>query len=137
MKLKSILSLLFVSLIIQFIITSCKLKNETSQSFLIAVDSIKVADTVTAKMQFEVQLYGTIGPDNCYSFEKFYNYPSFENEITIEAWGRYYNDGTSCGGSIVYLNKEMEMTISVPGIYNLRTLQPDGRYLEKKLTVIQ
>ncbi len=137
MNVKSILNLLVVSLLIQLVFSSCKLKNETSQSFLIAVDSIKVPDTVTARMQFEVRLYGTIGPNNCYSFEKFYNYPSFENEITIEVWGRYYYDGTSCTGSTVYLNNDMEMTITVPGVYNLMTLRPDGRYLEKKLTVIQ
>lgn len=135
MKLKSILPGLLVLSVFTGLFSSCKLKSERSENYLIGVDSISVPAVITSKVQFEIKLYGIVGPNACYAFEKFYNYPSSEDEIILEVWGRFYTDGTPCTGQVVYLRDALEITIDEPGVYILKTLKPNGRYLEKQITV--
>jgi hypothetical protein len=135
MKFKNLLQLLIIISGFSIMLSACKTKSETSENYLITIDSIRVPDVITSKVQFEVRLFGTVGPNGCYSFESFYNYPYSDEVIMIEAWGRFYYDGSPCTGQVVFLDEVMDLTISTPGVYLLRTLKPDGRYLEKEITV--
>ena len=135
MNSKRYLTAIIVLSFFTFMIFACSFDTKTSQSYLIQTDSIRIPDVITTNVLFQVRLFGTIGPNNCYSFEKIYNYNNAENEITIEVWGNYYYDGTACTGSVKYLDEEADLTITSPGTYTLKILQPDFRYLEKEITV--
>ena len=132
---KKILSGIIVISVFSFLLVTCSLETKSTQPYLIRIDSLKVPDAITSKVQFEVSLFGTIGPNGCYSFEKFYYYATPQNEVIIEVWGRYQYDGTTCTGSTVYLNEKIELTISLPGVYTIKVLKPDSNYLVKEITV--
>jgi len=46
--------------------------DEQETYFLIKVDSIDLADTITTSDTLYISFYGTIGTNNCYSFYQFY-----------------------------------------------------------------
>ena len=95
---------------------------------------ITALDTISFEVK-KGELFGFIGPDGCYSFQKFYQTMTSNNDIEVEAWGLYQTDSNVCLTVMVYLNGHLNMTISAPGIYNLKIKQPDNNYLEKQLTV--
>jgi len=133
-KIKSLISLLVI-ITSCYLLISCHTESHTSYSFLIKVDSIHVPQNITSKTPFEIDFFGFIGPDGCYSFKKFYQTMTSNNDIEVEAWGLYQTDSNVCLTVMVYLNGHLNMTISAPGIYNLKIKQPDNNYLEKQLTV--
>lgn len=132
---KRYLTAIIILSVFSFLIIACSFDTKTSQSYLIQTDSLRIPDVITANVLFKVRLFGTIGPNNCYSFEKIYNYENSENEITIEVWGNYYYDGTACTGSVKYLDEEADLIITSPGTYTLKFLQPNLSYIDEQITV--
>jgi hypothetical protein len=132
---KRYLPVIIILSVFSFLIAACSFDTKTTQSYLIQTDSIRVPDVITANVLFQVRFFGTIGPNGCYSFEKIYSYPNSENVISLEVWGIYYYDGTACTGSVKYLDEKADLTITSPGTYTLKILQPDFSYLEKQITV--
>ena len=135
MYLKKIVTgiILFAALIV--LTKSCTLKTETIEPYLIKIDSLFAPDTVNTKYVFTVELFGTVGPNKCYAFEKSYQTTNDQNEILIEAWGKYSYYGNPCIEGEVLMDEKFEMSVSKPGVYTLKGIQPNNYYFEKKLVV--
>ncbi|HUX96201.1 MAG TPA: hypothetical protein VMV47_10760 [Bacteroidales bacterium] len=135
MHLKKIISALFVSAVIMFLLGSCAMKTTTIEPYLIKIDSLHAPDTVNVKTLFTIEIYGYVGPSKCYMFEKAYNHTNDQNEITIEAWGRYAYYGDPCEEGIIMMDHNVELTVSSPGKYVIKGVQANGYFAEKNLVV--
>jgi hypothetical protein len=130
---KSLITLITISIMI-YLLSSCLEDAYTFDTFLVKIDSFQLPETMTAKTTFEVRFFGTVGNNGCISFEGF-NQNLINKDIEIEAWGRYDNRNNTCPEVMVYLDKNLEITIPVAGVYNLKIKQPDKSYLERSITV--
>jgi hypothetical protein len=135
MNLKKIIPGIIVLTAFIGLISSCTMKTETVEPYLIKIDSLSAPDTVPVKYVFTVEIFGYIGPNKCYAFDKAYQTTNELNEIVIEAWGKYSYFGDPCVEGEVFMNQKFEMSVSKPGIYRLKGLQPNNYYFEKKLVV--
>jgi len=135
MYLKKIISGFIILTVSIVLVSSCTMKTETVEPYLIKIDSLYAPDTVNIKYVFSVELFGYVGPNKCYSFDKAYQTTSDQNEIVIEAWGKYSYYGDPCIEGEVLMNAKFEMSIAKPGTYRLKGVQPNGYYFERKLVV--
>ena len=133
---KSTCSLSLVIVIVIFIgLLSCHVDSSSSNDFLVQVDSFKVADAVTSATPFNVDFYGTIGLNGCYSFKTF-NQVVKGNDITIEVWGTFDYKTGSCPEELVSLNGiKLNLTIPFPGAYRIIIKEPAGYSLVRQITV--
>lgn len=114
--------------------SSCE-KEEDYNYFLIQTDSISIPETILADQPFEVEFFGYIGPNGCYSFSEFISAKQ-ENTFRIEAWGKQNLKSNICSDVMVYLNGEkLKFQIEEAGIYNLKIKQPDGTFLEQQFWI--
>ena len=103
--------------------------------YLIAIDSIKVPEKITANTAFDVLLYGYLGPTGCYHFSNF-NIAKSNKTIAVEVWGQAPTEPVNCTQALVFLNGEkMNLKLEEKGIYQLRFKRPNGTYFEKSITV--
>ena len=135
MHLKRNITALIVLTTIIFLTVSCSLKTTTIEPYLIKIDSLHAPDTVNLKTLFNIQIYGYVGPSKCYMFEKAYNFTNEQNEITIEAWGKYTYYGDPCVEEKIFMDYKVELAVSAPGNYTIKGVQPNGTFAEKKLVV--
>lgn len=96
-----VLVLVFASVI--YLSTGCKKDNQPDTvEFLIKVDSIVHADTISLGEKFEVYFYGPVGPNDCFDFLRFV--PGFGlNAMNFTLYGIETLRG-DCDGGPVYLN---------------------------------
>jgi len=114
-------------------ITNCKKNTETR--FLIKVDSVQMPDTIRFGDTLTIALFGTIGSNGCYSFDKIE--PVFEDTtITVKVWG--INSGADvCPEVMVYLDgMKLSFTNFQQGRYQVVFIQPDDGKLERSVVVI-
>jgi hypothetical protein len=133
---KKIQTFVIVSLIIYFLghFSSCQ-KDEDYEYFLIQVDSVSIPETILANQPFELEFYGYIGHNGCYSFSKFVSEKQ-NKTILFETWGKLNVKSTICSDALVYLNgKKIEFLLEEAGNYNLKIKQPDGTFLERQFLV--
>lgn len=109
--------------------------DEQESYFLIMVDSIKKADTITTNDTLSIKFYGTVGNDGCHQFYQF-NTQNEINTINIEVWGVLY-PGDNCTTQMIYLEgEELNIYNFDEGDYAIKINQPDGSMLTDSLTVI-
>lgn len=127
---------LFIALIICSIIASCSDDDSGAVSdFLIKVDSIHCPDSVMSNTRFDIEFFGIIGFNGCYSFKTF-NQHINDYDILIEAWGTYDNNATICPEALVLLNgQKLGMTFAKPGIYRIEIAEPDFTVIIKNVLV--
>jgi hypothetical protein len=131
-KLTVSFSVLFLA---SLLIRSCHSGPVELSPFLIKVDSIKIPSSVTAKVPFDIEFYGTIGTNGCYNFLEFYQTES-NNEITIEAWGTFNSESNACPDVMVYLDgRKKTVTIPTSGSYVIRVKQPRSQDIQEHITV--
>ena len=117
------------------VLISCHSDPYSLDTFLIKVDSIHVPMVITSNTSFDIDFFGTIGGDGCYSFGEFLQ-TFINNDIMIEARGNYDSKAKVCPTVMVYLTgHKMNLTIPASGIYYLRIKLPDNKYLVKQITV--
>lgn len=110
-------------------------KEEQETYFLVEVDSISLADTITTSDTLFISFYGTIGTNGCYSFSHFYPQTD-EDTINVEVWGKLA-PGENCTSVMVYLEGEQLNIINFDeGTYFVHVYQPDGSLLTDSLAVI-
>ncbi len=118
--------------------TSCvKFEDEEEQYtyFLIEVDSISLADTMTITDTLFISFYGTVGTDNCYSFSHFYPEINLDT-IDVEVWGKQA-PVENCTSDTIYLEGEQLQVFNFfEGTYFVHVKQPDGSILTDSLTVV-
>jgi hypothetical protein len=104
-------------------------------TFLIKVDSIRIPSVITSNLPFDIEFYGTIGTNGCYDFLDFFQ-TSYNNEITIEAWGTLDSNANVCPTVMVYLDgRKKSVTIPTPGSYVIRIKQPRSIDIQKPIIV--
>ncbi|NQU81877.1 MAG: hypothetical protein HQ543_10195 [Bacteroidetes bacterium] len=110
-------------------------EEEQETYFLIEVDSIDLADTITTTDTLFISFYGTVGNTSCYSFSHFYP-ETDEDTIDVEVWGKLA-PGDNCDSVLVYLEGEQLNIINfVEGTYFVHVKQPDGSLLIDSLAVV-
>lgn len=118
--------------------TSCvKFDEEEEQDtyFIVEVDSISLADTITTSDTLFISFYGTVGNNSCYSFSHFYP-QTIADTINVEVWGKLA-PGENCDSVIVYLEGEQLKIINFDeGTYFVHVKQPGGGLLTDSLTVV-
>lgn len=135
MKLYKSLFLFIMSMTVCFITSSCLNDTYTHNEFIIKVDSIHFPDTVKSNTPFDIEFFGTIGWDGCYSFSRFYQIIN-NNDIIVEAWGNYDNKDRKCPAVMVYFDgQKLNATIPVGGIHYIKVTQPDNSSLVRQITV--
>jgi len=120
------------------IFTGCvKFDEEEEQDtyFLVEVDSIGLADTISTADTLSISFYGTVGNNSCYSFSHFYPQTNVDT-INVEVWGKLA-PGENCDSGLVYLEGEQLNIINFDeGIFFVHVKQPDGSLLTDSLTVV-
>jgi hypothetical protein len=133
-KLKSAVVLLSVCVIL-IPAYSCLKGPFTSSDFMIKVDSIHVADTVSSNAPFSVDFFGTIGFDGCFSFKTFKKNIQ-DSVISVEAWGSYEKMDGQCPSELVTLqDRKLSLSLPIPGNYRLIVKEPDYSELVKRIKV--
>ncbi|WP_320051741.1 hypothetical protein [uncultured Acetobacteroides sp.] len=103
--------------------------------YLIAIDSIKVPEKITANNAFDIQLYGYVGPTGCYHFANF-DIAKMAKTVNVEIWGQAPTEPVSCTQALVFLNGEkLNLKLEEKGTYLLRFKRPNGTYFEESITV--
>jgi len=126
MKSKIIISVLVIAGFFLILNQGCK-KDDTPETrdFIILVDSISHADTISSADAFEVLFYGKVGENDCFAFKEFQ--PAFGADfinITLYGTETIRND---CSGGPVFLNGQgAAFTDLTPGEWTLNVLQPSG-----------
>ena len=126
MKSNIIISVLLIAGVILISNQGCK-KDDSPDTidFIIKVDSISHADTIFSTDLFEVDFYGKIGDNECFTFSSFL--PAFGADfinVTVYGTETIRND---CAGGPVYLDgKGASFSEMTPGEWTLNVLQPAG-----------
>jgi hypothetical protein len=135
MNLKKLITGIIVLISLTALLSSCAMNTETIEPYMIKIDSLYAPDTVNVKYVFTIELFGYVGPNKCYSYDKAYQTTTDQNEIVIEAWGKYSYYGDPCIEEVVLMDAEFEMSVSKPGNFIIKGVQPNGYYYERKLVV--
>lgn len=119
-----------------FLSTGCKKKKAEPAEFIIRVDSIHVADSTPASQTLDIEFFGTIGPNGCYSFDRFDGNFSGDS-ILITAIGVFSGDEV-CPENIPLLDGAvLQVSNLIPGDYTVAVKQPDETYLTREITITQ
>jgi hypothetical protein len=130
------ISLFFIPVFIATILFSsgCKKDKQNTNEFVIEVDSIHVADTITFGDTLDIEFFGTIGPNGCYTLNRF-DAGYSEDSILITAIGVFSGDDV-CPDMISKLDGTILQIINIsPGDYILAVNQPDDSQLTRDLRV--
>ena len=112
-------------IVILFLTGGCKLGNNNSSftEFAIQIDSIQHPDTVVFGKTLNIKFYGTIGPNDCYSFSRFVGGIT-GNQINIAAFGKFSN-GTVCASVMQYLTGDtLGVNLVTSGTYVIHVMEP-------------
>ena len=110
-------------------------EEEQDTYFIVEVDSINLADTISTADTLSISFYGTVGNNSCYSFSHFYPQTNVDT-INVEVWGKLA-PGENCDSVIVYLEGEQLKIINFDeGTYFVHVKQPGGGLLTDSLTVV-
>lgn len=121
--LNSIYTLTVISLL--FGTYGCKTNDPDTVEYIISIDSILHADTITAGDVLDIKFYGTIGENGCYAFERFE--PVYNNNVlSITSWG-LHTESEMCTQQIQQLNGLSLQVSDLPaGNITIEAIQPDN-----------
>jgi hypothetical protein len=101
--------------------------------FLVRVDSISIPDSISQTDTLKIKLYGTIGNNGNYAFDRFEAERSAHN-LSLTVWGKYTKNDYATQ-ALVFLNKEYPISTLYPGLFKINILQPDSTYLRDSVVV--
>ena len=109
--------------------SGCKKDEGPSPDYLIQIDSIVFADTISLSDTLSVKFYGVVGPNSCYSFNKFEKVElggsDPANSLKLKVMGKHEDTG-NCGDQIVYLDgAEILIDGFAKGNFHILVVQPD------------
>lgn len=110
--------------------TGCKKDENTTNEFVIQIDSLRMPDTIAFGSQLDIKFYGLIGTNDCYDFKEFEevapNVGDPQNSIKIKTWGIYQDSG-NCQAQTVYMNPAtLQLTGMAAGTFRVNAIQPNG-----------
>jgi hypothetical protein len=129
----SILIIVSVLLLVVYFSTGCKKEEDTTNEFLVKIDSIQMADTIDFGSALDVNFFGLIGTNDCYSFSRFEQVQAVvgdpDNSIRIQTYGKFEDNG-NCQPATVYMNPvTLQITGMFAGTFRVLAIQPDGTIL--------
>jgi hypothetical protein len=114
--------------------SSCQ-NDDDYEYYMIEVDSVYITEPVIANQIFDLEFFGYVGHNGCYSFSKFV-LERQSNIIIVEVHGKLNVKSGVCSDVMVGLNGEkLSYKIEQKGNYTLRIKQPDGTFLELPVLV--
>jgi hypothetical protein len=127
---KNILIITSILLLVVYFSTGCKKDEDTNSEFRIQIDSLKMPDTINFGNVLNVDFYGLIGDNSCYTFSKFNQLQSGAsdpaNSMRMEVLGIYQDDG-NCQAQQVYMSPATaSITGLLAGEFVMLAVQPDG-----------
>lgn len=134
MKKPGILAMVLFALYWAGSLASCQQEND-SERFLIKIDSVHIPESIVPNEAFDIEFFGYIGHNGCYSFSEFVL--EKQNQLVMaEAWGKLDVKSGICSDVIVYLRGEkLNCTLEEAGNYIFKIKQPDGTYFERVILV--
>jgi hypothetical protein len=126
---------IFIVLSSACVLYACTTESNNEQYlFVIQVDSIAHASTVSVNDTIAIKLYGTIGYNGCYAFSYFDDTVQPLN-LDLAVIGELSNDA-ACPDVMVYLNgKEYRCAATQKGWFKINIRQPDESYLRDSVLV--
>lgn len=126
---KYILIITSILILIIYFSTGCK-KEETSSEFVIQADSLKMPDTIQFGTTLDVDFYGLVGTNDCYTFSRIAQLESVlvdpNNSMRVQLYGDYTDNG-NCQAGLVYMNPlNYQVTGMFAGTFTVLVQQPDG-----------
>lgn len=115
--------------------SGCKKDNGPKiEEFIIKIDSMVHPDTINFGDTLIIKLYGMVGPDGCYAFDRLEG-EFISNELFVTSWGIHtFNE--DCTQAIVYMNgEEAGVTGLDIGTYILNAVQPDGSNISQNVYI--
>lgn len=113
-------------------ISSCKdeqiILHSGSKEFHMTIDSLKVPKLFVQGDTLKAQLWGIIGPTNCYEFSR-YKAVRDSFEIRIWVYGKKYPSSACDGDTVALQGAIYRVWPSYPGKFNFWIVQPDGSLL--------
>lgn len=121
-------AILAVSLAGLLFLAACAKTHEPEVTyFIVRVDSIAVPDSIPQADTLRMTLYGTIGNNGDYAFDRFESTLS-PHDLALTVWGKYtYNDYAT--QVIVGLNREFPVFPLYRGMFRICVIQPDSSNL--------
>lgn len=102
---------------------SCSLFEKDPYYFRVEIDSLKVPDTIFSGDTLEIKLYGLIGNNGCYSFDRFCTERDSMN-VELSVRGRKVHSDV-CPQVMIYLDTSyMALPPFDPGTFEIEILQP-------------
>jgi len=109
-------------------------KGPDTEEFIIQIDSIVHADTITVGETLSIKFYGIVGPNGCYAFDRLM--PEYtDGELATTALGiQTFQD--LCPDQEVYMNGSELVVSDIPaGTLIVKALQPDGSAITQQVFV--
>ncbi len=142
MNKKIIIALSSILVVFALSWSSCsKTNGPTTEEFVIAIDSIIHADTITVGGTLSIKFYGLVGPNGCYAFDRlspeYLQVTDTTGELKITSYGIHtFND--VCPDNEVYMNGTELVVSDIPlGKLEIKAMQPDGTALSQFVIVKQ
>jgi hypothetical protein len=110
-----------------------------TEEFIIQIDSIVHADTITLGETLSIKFYGRVGPNGCYAFDRlvpeYMQIDASTGELATTAFGiQTFQD--LCPDQEVYLNGSELVVSDIPaGNLIVKALQPDGSAITQQVFV--
>ena len=127
---KYILIITSILILVVYLSTGCKKEDDPNTEFVILVDSLRMPDTVSFGSMLEIDFYGLVGTNDCYTFSRIEQLESTtvdpQNSIRFQLYGDYVDNG-NCQAGLVYMNP-VTTTLSgmFAGTFTVVVQQPDG-----------
>jgi hypothetical protein len=134
MKIFRLFTILSLSVLAVSLPVSCN-HEKGYDYFLVKVDSIQFTNAAVANEPFDINFFGTIAGNGCFSFSNF-NVRQDNSDIIIEAWGKAETNVSVCPTVMVYLTgHKVTHSVQYPGNYNIKVKQPDNSWLVRQIIV--
>jgi hypothetical protein len=124
-----------VLLSVTFTWSGCKKDNGPEvNEFIIQIDSLVHPDTISFGLDMEIKLYGLIGPNGCYEFDKLV--PEYTTgKLSVTSWGKHTIQDL-CTEQIVYMNGKILFVSELSlGNSSIIAVQPDGTTITQNVFV--
>jgi len=115
---------------------SCSLiSGDDYDHFRIRVDSIVAPDTAASGDSLRITLFGFVGPDGCYSFDRIDSRRT-TNSVELSVWGRHRTGrGFACTHAVVELRQSHVVPPPLGIPFSVIVVQPDGSRLNRPIDV--
>lgn len=129
------ISLILGGIALVFANSCTKTDTPAITEFAIMVDSIVYSDTIAMDATLNIKYYGTIGPNSCYSFQRF-DVAFVGDTIGTTAVGGVI-DSENCFEEVQILDGETAKIYNMPkGKFIIVVNQPDGSHIMKPVVVL-